>query len=317
MKFTLALAVLVAVSATTVPCGGAASEATTPIPSLEQTRMTAEYGHYWAFLPSWTPPGFRFHSWAIDGGSAGFLLDRLRLNFRSGKSRLLWEIASGDSAETADPATCEHSRRSRRINGRAVYDVGDDAAYICIRAQGPFGKGLLALSIRDITRSPEIGISRLRKMVAGATRVLSGSNVRASVLVPRTKAKALRAWFGGSVPLPSTVPRGFIFTRSFVQDRSAYFPRTAYAMFGRDGRRLQWSVSPSGFGLDDSCLRSGKSHSQPTAEINGRNVYVITGARGQSAWICVTEPKRITVEVWNDYSVSAKTLMRMVATAHS
>jgi hypothetical protein len=44
-------------------------------------------------------------------------------------------------------------------------------------------------------------------------------------------------------------------------------------------------------------------------------VYLIQGAKGQSAWICVSKPKQITVEMWNDYSVSAKTLMRVVGSA--
>lgn len=153
-------------------------------------------------------------------------------------------------------------------------------------------------------------------MVARVTRLRSGSTVRASALVTRAEANALRAAFGGSVPLPSTMPRGFIFTRSFIQDRSAYFPRTAYAWLGRDGRKLRWTVAPSGYGFDNSCPRSSRRHYKLAAVINGRSVYLIQGAKGQSAWICVTKPTRITVEVWNDYSISARTLMRMVASAH-
>lgn len=316
MKSALVPVVLVAAFATTLAAGTAAVEAPSPIPSLERTRMTAEYGRSWAFLPSWAPAGFRFHSWAIDGGSFGFLLDRLRIRLRNGASDLLWEVASGHSAETADRATCERSRPFRRINERKVYDVGDNTAYTCISAKGRFGTALISVSVREVTGSTAVDISQLRKMVAGATWLPSGSNVRASVLVPRAEATALRAAFGGSVPLPTTVPKGFIFTRSFVQGRSAYFPRTAHVRFGRDGRRLHWTVAPSGYGLDTSCPRSSPRRVQPAWVIKGRRVYLIQGAKGQSAWICVMEPKRITVEVWNDYSISAQTLMRMVASAH-
>jgi hypothetical protein len=45
----------------------------------------------------------------------------------------------------------------------------------------------------------------------------------------------------------------------------------------------------------------------------GPKVYWIGGANGQSAWTCVTRPERVTVELWNDYSVSKPTLMRVVA----
>jgi hypothetical protein len=192
-----------------------ASQVASSIPQLEETRITAEYGRHWAFVPSWVPPGFQLHSWAVDGGSAAFLLDRLRLRFRRGPSDLIWEVASGHPGETADRATCERSRPSRRIRGREVYRVGDDTAYVCISAKGPFGNGLLAVSVREVTFSSEVEISQLQK-------------------------------------------------------RSAYFPRTAYARFGRNGRRLQWTVAPSGYGFDDSCPRSGPRHLQPAAVISGR-----------------------------------------------
>lgn len=229
--FPTVTAALVVASFSLLATRGAASDAASP--TFEQARITAEYGARWAHLPSWVPPGFRLHSWAIDGGSFGFLADRLRLRFRNGTSDLLWEVASGHRAEKADRSTCERSRRSRRINGRNVYDVGHDAAYVCISVKGPWGRSLLGVSVREVTPSPDVGIAQLRKMVSGATALPSRSNVRASALVPRAEAKALRAAFGGSVPLPSTMAPGFIFTRSFVQDRSAYFPRTAYVRFGQ------------------------------------------------------------------------------------
>ena len=188
-------------------------------------------------------------------------------------------------------------------------------AYVCLRAKGPYGTALLAVSVRDLTLTPAVGISRLRKMVAAATRPPSRSSVRASALVPPIEANPLRTAFGGSVPLPSTMAKGFIITRAFVQDRSAYFPRTAYAVFGRDGRRLSWTVAPTGHGIDDRCTRTTR-RSYRAAVINGRSVYLIRGAKGQAAWIFVSEPKRITVELWNDYSVGARTLMRVVASAH-
>ncbi|CAN5842333.1 hypothetical protein BH18ACT13_BH18ACT13_16350 [soil metagenome] len=152
-------------------------------------------------------------------------------------------------------------------------------------------------------------------MAASASALPARFNVKASALVPRTRANALLADFGGPVPLPSTIARGFIFTRSFVQDRSKYFPRTAYAWFGRGGRKLRWTVAPSGYGPDTTCTRSGPRY--PVGEfIDGRSVYLADGVQGQAAWICVTEPKRITIELWSDHSVSRKALVRMVASAH-
>ncbi|MGI8885807.1 MAG: hypothetical protein ACR2G9_02680 [Gaiellaceae bacterium] len=143
----------------------------------------------------------------------------------------------------------------------------------------------------------------------------SQSRVRGSALVPRAEAKALRAAFGGPVPLPTTMAPGFIFTRSFVQNRSAYFSRTAHIRFGRGGRKLQWTVAASGYGYDTTSPRSGP-RDPIAAVIDGRIVYWADGVQGQAAWFCVTEPKRMTVELWSDHSVSRKTLVRTVASAH-
>lgn len=289
---------------------GAASTAASPIPSLAQTRILAEYGDA-AFVPSWLPPGFRLHSWAVDAGSNAILPDRLRLRLRRGTSDLMWEVAFAHRTETADPATCERKRPSRRIEGRRVYDAGDDAAYVCIAVGAP--RWRYAVSVRKVTPSPEIDISDLRRMVAGATRPLP-SSARASALVPARQARALRASFDGPVPLPRAMAPGFIFTRGYVQDRSRYYPRTVTALFGRRGDKLMWTVAPTGHGLDARCTRADRRYYRPTV-VSGRNVYWIGGAKGQAAWACVTQPKRVTVDLWNDYSVSKRTLMRVVASA--
>ena len=103
---------------------------------------------------------------------------------------------------------------------------------------------MLAVSVRAVTHSPDVGIAQLRRMVAGAKALPSQPRVRGSVLLPLAEAQALRAAFGGPVPLPSTMAPGFIFTRSFVQHRSQYSPRTVYVWFERGGRKLQWTSLP-------------------------------------------------------------------------
>jgi len=74
-------------------------------------------------------------------------------------------------------------------------------------------------------------------------------------------------------------------------------------------------VAPSGYGYDTTCPRSGPRY-PVAAVIDGRTVYWADGVQGQAEWFCVTEPKRMTVEFWSDHSVSRRTLVRTVASAH-
>lgn len=305
------LLVAFAVSST----AGLARPTGSPLSPLEQTRIAAEYGHRTTFVPSWTPPGFRLHSWTVDSGSTAVLPDRLRLRLRRGTSDLIWEVAFAHRTETADRATCERARPFRRIDGRRVYDAGSDGAYICVSANRAQGAGRFAVSVREVADTDDVDTSELRRMVAGARRPTAGALVPASPLVPARGARSLRASFERPVPLPSWMARGFIFTRAYILERSAIYPRTAWVHFGRNGERLFWSVAPTGHGLDDRCTRADRSY-EPTL-IAGRKVYLARGNKGQSAWTCVREPKRVTVTAWSDYSTSAKTLMRVLASART
>jgi hypothetical protein len=291
-------------------------ESVVPIPALAQTRIVAEYGHQWTFLPAQLPEGFRFRSWNVETGSFGYLLRRLQLHFRAGTSELLWEVASADADETEDRATCEVPRPPHVVNGRNVFSVGNGVAYICVSVPGKGRDLALAVSVRKRTPAPSVSLTQLEQMVGSAALPQPASLVPANRLVRKRDADALRASFGRTVPLPTTLPSGFVYTRWWISNRTTYEPRTAHVMFGRDGRRLQWVVAPSGFWRFSDCSRSGKPRgAQRQKKIGRRMVSLLQGAVGQSAWFCIGGSKPITVEMWNDYSVSGNTLMRLVASA--
>ena len=300
--------------------GNRLGENVLPIPRLEQTRIVAEYGHRWAFLPSQVPQSvrLRLRSWNIEPGSYGALPRRLQLHFRAQRAELLWEVASADPSEAKDKATCEVARPSHRLNGRAVYSVGNVMAYICVSVPGKPVDTALAVSVRKLTSAPSIALSQLEQMVGSAVLPQPKSLVRGNRLVRTRDANALRTSFGRFSPLPATLPTGFIYTRWQIANQTPYEPRTAYVMFGRDGRRLTWSVQPSGFSRYSNCPRSGTPRfAQRKKRIGSRTVYLGQGAVGQEAWICLGGSRPITVSAWNDYSVTGATLMRVVASART
>lgn len=143
---------------------------------------------------------------------------------------------------------------------------------------------------------------------------------RSSQVVPESVARRLRNSFPGML-FPRYVPVGFVFRGARVAATQPRLgrPRTAIIVFARKGRPLHWYVSRSGGPHDFNCPKRGSMNYPPTSDrrraIRGRTIFLTQGAVGQSAWLCTGGNRPLTVEAWNDYSVTGSALMNVVAHA--
>jgi len=137
--------------------------------------------------------------------------------------------------------------------------------------------------------------------------------------VPVVEQQRIVAEFG-RMYLPRFMPRGYIYIRWKTQLGSA----SAYGewptiLFGNHGRSVQWTVEntrDSQSQSDVECVQH--SHWGPGTKVfclNGMTVYYAEGAVGQTATVCL--PNHRGLVVWNDYSLSARTLAMVAASARA
>jgi hypothetical protein len=288
------------------------------VPAIEQTRIVAEYGPDFTLLPQWSPPGFSWNGWDVESGSFGYLLNRLQVFFKKGTTTVLWEVASGVSDETADAATCEVARSPRVVNGRRTHFYvtasGFPSSYVCVTVKRQIGQATANVQMAvSATGKYGRGVTEteLRRMVSSAIVPRRPVPPTSVPPVPADEGRSLRASFKGLL-LPTVLPKGFIYTRAGINEPNALTGarRSAFVMFGRSGRRIQWTVGPP-----YSTRECEEQQGVPRSRIGGRMVSLIQGAKGQAAWFCTSGSPKLQIQAWNDYSISGPALMQLVASA--
>jgi hypothetical protein len=134
--------------------------------------------------------------------------------------------------------------------------------------------------------------------------------------LPRIEQQRIVAEFGRTY-LPGTMPASYIYIRWEAQPGSAdVFGYRLLVWFGKHGRVVQWHVEDSRDGETLSYQDCGRHHPfGKTFRVAGRTVYYAGGAVGQEATLCL--PDHYAVVVWNDYSLSRATLVKIAASAHA
>jgi hypothetical protein len=152
-------------------------------------------------------------------------------------------------------------------------------------------------------------------LVAGVAVICARTSFAAPV--PAIEQQRLVAEFGVTY-VPSFVPPGYVYVRweplSGSADAYGEWPQI---LFGKHGRLVQWTVEnaqdPQMAQTYEYCVKHSYFGSK-VFHLNGKTVYYAGGAVGQDAFVCL--PKYHGLVVWNDYSLSPATLVRVAASAH-
>ena len=149
-------------------------------------------------------------------------------------------------------------------------------------------------------------------LALGLTFVVAGQAASRSRYVPPVESRQIVAYFGRTY-LPGWLPRGYVFARWSVAPGSGE-AEYLHVFFGNHGRKLIWAVDdpadPRSFYSHEECSKHPFGH---VATVNGRRVVYGGGAVGQTATYCIGKGKAVTV--WNQYSVSRRTLERVAVSA--
>jgi hypothetical protein len=112
------------------------------------------------------------------------------------------------------------------------------------------------------------------------------------------------------------MPRGYIYVRwETLLGSAGAFGDWPQILFGKHGRRVQWTVENAQDPQAQSyytCTKH-KPFSSKVFHLNGKTIYYAGGAVGQDVTVCL--PNRHGLVVWNDYSLSPPTLARVAASA--
>jgi hypothetical protein len=134
---------------------------------------------------------------------------------------------------------------------------------------------------------------------------------------PSTEQQRIVAEFGRTY-LPRFMPPGYVYVRwSAIQgstDASGEWPQI---LFGDHGRRVQWTVEnarDADSGSHEDCVEH-RPFATKVFHVEGRTIYYAGGAVGQDATICLPNSRGLVV--WNDYSLSKQTLVKVAASAHA
>ena len=135
--------------------------------------------------------------------------------------------------------------------------------------------------------------------------------------VPRLEQQRIVAEFGRTY-LPSFMPPGYIYVRwSVIEGSSGAAGEWPQVLFGNHGRRVQWTVEhaqdPQTTSYD-ACTRR-KPFANKVFHRAGRTIYYIGGVVGQDVTVCL--PNHLGLVVWNDYSLSTQTLVKIAVSARA
>lgn len=172
----------------------------------------------------------------------------------------------------------------------------------------------------SVRRAAAIALARSRLRRDASVELGEVARSGNGPVVPNPVVRRLRAMFRG-VLFPSTLPADFVFRSGRVAAAQPRIekPRTAIITFNRKDRILEWYVSRSGGPRDLRCPNPGTINYPATSDrrrrLAGRLVHLVQGAVGQSAWFCTKGRSGMTVEAWNDYSITGSALMSFVARA--
>lgn len=135
--------------------------------------------------------------------------------------------------------------------------------------------------------------------------------------VPGLDQRRIVAEFGRTY-LPGFMPSGYIFVRwSVVEGSSGAAGEWPQVLFGNHGRLVQWTVEHA----QDPQTTSYQACTQHKPFANkifhrgGRTLYYNGGAVGQEVTVCL--PGHLGLVVWNGYSLSTQTLVKIGASAHA
>jgi hypothetical protein len=304
------------------------------VPPAKARRIAAQWGGSLTYLPTWAPAGVAVSDWWSETCACGTDDSRLVVRFTRQRTRLEWEVSDPGEIHRHDAGiVCRDGKFAAGVvRGRALFfrrRHGWETAWMCIPVTGTWGPGFvvpkLTISVRQrLGRAGQLRVSELERMVASA-RPSPPGRTRASryELPARTDVVRMARSFRRPLFLPTKLPGGFIFSRSYVAAHADSVDRRRRldVVFGRDSlfRKVVWLVFS---GIDTSgfdCPR--KDRPRPLAVIDGRAIYVNEAIHGVSVWTCM-EPHNsppLEVSLWYDIRLHSRTMlrlaMRMVGTA--
>ena len=153
------------------------------------------------------------------------------------------------------------------------------------------------------------------------TVALSACGSRHAPAVPSGTLAQIRAEYGPLAYVPTSLPRGFIFTSWRIEDPPfEYLQPILEITFGDNGVLLKWTVFDKRDTNDPNVSTGGDCSAHPIASysrnIHGKQVYYLAANHGDSAWTCATPD--VGVGLWAENAPgrpSPPTIMRMVSTA--
>ncbi len=161
----------------------------------------------------------------------------------------------------------------------------------------------------------------MRALILTAVTATLGATIYTAVAlgapVPTQDQRRIVAEFGRTY-LPAFMPAGYIYVRwSVVEGSSGAAGDWPQVLFGDHGRLVQWTVEhtqdPSTTSYQ-ACTRH-KPFANKIFRRAGRILYYNGGAVGQEVTVCL--PGHLGLVVWNDYSLSTATLVKITASAHA
>jgi hypothetical protein len=139
--------------------------------------------------------------------------------------------------------------------------------------------------------------------------------------IPASTLAQIRAEYGPLTYVPSSLPRGFIFTSWQIEEPPfEYLQPILEITFGDNGVLLRWTVFDKRDTNDPNVFTGGDCSKHPYASysrtVDAKRIYYVAGNHGDSAWTCATQ--HVGVGLWAENAPgrpSPVTVMRMVATA--
>ena len=135
--------------------------------------------------------------------------------------------------------------------------------------------------------------------------------------IPGEQQQRIVAEFGRTY-LPRFMPAGYIYVRwSAIQGSSGAAGEWPQVLFGSHGRHVQWTVEHAQDSQTESYQACTKHHAFANKVLHrgGRTLYYVGGAVGQEVTVCL--PNNLGLVVWNDYSLSTATLVKIALSAQA
>jgi hypothetical protein len=135
--------------------------------------------------------------------------------------------------------------------------------------------------------------------------------------IPGIEQQRIVAEFGRTY-LPHFMPAGYIYVRwSAIEGSSGAAGEWPQVLFGDHGRRVQWTVEHAQDPQTESYQACTKHQPFATKVFHhaGRTLYYGAGAVGQDVTVCL--PNNLGLVVWNDYSLSTATLVKIALSARA